>query len=272
MTATNLNEAFWLRAERLTALRLGEQRQMQEYVNLTSGHMEFLVRALDGEPGPIHQPALPPLLANTDAILVREAVEFLRRTSLPIEPRKRWPQGGMPLFDVRGSLPDVHQAQPGKALCIWGDSGWGHVVRQGKYADHRFSDDLVQACVRLIQEWNPLPSPKWVTSNPSLRHPNLVPDFAQRLAAALKLPFQAVLIRTDNRAEQKTMANSTQQARNVDGSSLEVSANPLRSTPVLLVDDMVDSKWTITVAAWLLRSHGCGDVFPLALALTGNGT
>ena len=66
------------------------------------------------------------------------------------------------------------------------------------------------------------------------------------------------------------MANSTQQARNLDG-SLAVSAESARTTPVLLVDDMVDSRWTLTVAAWLLRSHGSGEVWPLALALTGHG-
>ena len=65
------------------------------------------------------------------------------------------------------------------------------------------------------------------------------------------------------------MANSTQQARNIDG-SLAITAQPLPAGPVLLVDDMVDSRWTLTVAAWLLRSHGSGEVFPLALALTGH--
>jgi ATP-dependent DNA helicase RecQ len=65
------------------------------------------------------------------------------------------------------------------------------------------------------------------------------------------------------------MANSTQQARNIDG-SLAVSAKVLRTTPLLLVDDMVDSRWTLTVAAWLLSSHGSGEVWPLALALTGH--
>nr|HPM83337.1 hypothetical protein [Candidatus Anammoximicrobium sp.] len=81
--------------------------------------------------------------------------------------------------------------------------------------------------------------------------------------------FEVVLERIDDRPEQKTMANSTQQARNVDG-SLVVNARPMRTMPVLLVDDMVDSRWTITVATWLLRSYGCGEVFPLALALTGH--
>jgi len=66
------------------------------------------------------------------------------------------------------------------------------------------------------------------------------------------------------------MANSTQQARNVDG-SLAVINQPLPAGPVLLVDDMVDSRWTMTVAAWLLRTYGAGEVWPVALAITGNG-
>jgi ATP-dependent DNA helicase RecQ len=268
LTATHLSEAFWQRAERLTGLRRDEQRQMQDYVGLTSGHMDFLIRALDGEPATIEPPALPPLPTTVDPALVRAAVAFLRRTSLPIEPRKRWPDGGMPSYGLKGKIPPALQAQPGKALCVWGDAGWGSLVRQGKYRDRRFADELVEACARLVREWDPQPAPAWVACIPSLRHPALVPDFARRLAAALDLPFFIVLEKTADRPEQKTMANSTQQARNLDG-SLAICAQPLPATPVLLVDDMVDSRWTLTVAAWLLQSHGSAEVFPLALAWTG---
>jgi ATP-dependent DNA helicase RecQ len=94
-----------------------------------------------------------------------------------------------------------------------------------------------------------------------------VPEFARRLAAALGLPFDDVLVKTDTRPEQKGMANSTQQARNVDG-SLAIRGD-VPTGPVLLVDDMVDSRWTLTVGAWLLRNHGSGEVWPLALSQTG---
>jgi ATP-dependent DNA helicase RecQ len=268
LTAANLSEAFWQRAERLNTLRREEQRQMQEYVNLESGHMEFLIRALDGGLGTIRPPMLPPLPTSTDPALVQEAVAFLGRTSLPIEPRRQWPGGGMPRYHVSGRIAANFQAQPGRALCVWGDAGWGGLVRQGKYRDRRFADELVAACVRLVREWNPQPAPAWVTCVPSLRHPDLVPDFARRLAAALNLSFHPVLEKTDDRPEQKTMANSTQQARNIDG-SLWVIPGVLPTGSVLVVDDMVDSRWTFTVAAWLLRSHGSGDVWPLALAQTG---
>ena len=270
LTAANLGDAFWERAVRLTALRRAEQSQMQDYVNLASGHMEFLIRALDGEPGEVSPPNLPPLSSAAEPELIQEAIRFLRRTSLPIEPRKQWPLGGMPLYDVSGRIEPALQAQPGKALCLWGDAGWGSAVRRGKYHEGRFSDDLVVACCQLIQEWSPEPAPTWVTCVPSRRRPELVPEFARRLANALGLPFEPVLIRTDDRPEQKAMANSTQQARNVDG-SLAVAGQGLRGEPVLLVDDMVDSRWTLTVAAWLLRSHGSGEVWPLALAQAGAG-
>jgi ATP-dependent DNA helicase RecQ len=270
LTAANLSEAFWERAERLTELRREEQRQMQEYVSLTAGHMAFLIRALDGEPGDLRAPALPVLPTTADPALVREAVAFLRRTSLPIEPRRQWPAGVLPQYGTTGRIAPEHQPRPGKALCIWGDAGWGGMVRQGKYHDRHFADELVGACVALVREWSPQPAPEWVTCIPSRRHPDLVPSFARRLGAALNLPFVAALEKIDDRPEQKTMANSTQQARNIDG-SLAVGKEPLPAGPVVLVDDMVDSRWTLTVAAWLLRSHGSGEVFPLALALTGPG-
>lgn len=271
LTAAKLSEAFWERAERLTALRRDEYQRMQEYVGLPFGrHMGFLIDALDGDPGPVTDPALPPLPAEVNEDLIREAIAFLRRTSLPIEPRKMWPAGGLPQYDVRGQIAPEHQAQPGRALCVWGDAGWGGLVRRGKYHDGRFADDLVAACVTMIGEWTPQPAFDWVTCVPSLRHPDLVPDFARRLAAALGLPFHRLLVKTDDRPEQKSMANSTQQARNIDG-SLALDGTRIPSGPVLLIDDMVDSRWTLTVSAWLLRTGGSGEVWPMVLARTGQG-
>lgn len=270
LTAASLSEAFWRRAERLTELRRQEQEQMQEYVALGSGHMQFLIGALDGDAGIVTPPSLPPLGTTVDPALVEEAIAFLRRTSLPIEPRKQWPVGGMPQLGLTGQMPPNRQAQPGKALCVWGDAGWGTLVREGKYGDRRFADELVDACANLIREWSPEPAPTWVTCVPSLRHPVLVPDFATRLATALGLPFHAALAKTEARPEQKSMSNSSYQARNVDG-SLEIRGVVMPG-PVLLVDDMVDSRWTLTVAAWLLRTGGSGEVFPIALAVTNGAT
>ena len=242
---------------------------MQEYVDLHAGHMEFLIDALDGESSAITLPRIEPLSSTVDPRLVREAVTFLRRTDFQIEPRKRWPSGGRREVPRGLLIPEDLQADPGRALCLWGDAGWGDLVRHGKYQDERFADELVDACAKLVREWMPVPAPAWVTAVPSRRRPTLVPDFAERLAGALGLPFHVVLGRTQDHQEQKEMENSAYQARNVWESLVVSSAPP--PGPVLLVDDIVDSRWTMTVAAYKLRLRGSGEVFPLALSLAGGG-
>ena len=260
LTAAPLSDDFWERVDRITSLRREEQAQMQKYAGLSSGHMEFLIRALDGKPGNFSPPNMPSLPASTDPACVRDVVAFLRGSSLWIEPRRQWPLGK--------SIDVEHRAEPGRSLCVWGDSGWGNLVRQGKYQDNRFSDQLVNACAVLVREWRPDPFPKWITAVPSLRRPDLVPDFARRLAHALRLPFREALAKKESRPEQKTMENSDKQARNVLG-SLAVDKGAILPGPALLVDDMVDSRWTFTVVAWELRRRGSGKIWPLALAQAG---
>lgn len=120
-----------------------------------------------------------------------------------------------------------------------------------------------------VSNWEPEPEPEWVTAIPSLRHPDLVPDLARRIAAQLGIPYYHVLAKTKDTAEQKTMENNSQQARNALESFSIFEDCP--EGPVLLIDDMVDSKWTLTVCGALLHEAGSGPVFPLVLAATWSG-
>jgi ATP-dependent DNA helicase RecQ len=95
----------------------------------------------------------------------------------------------------------------------------------------------------------------------------LVPEFAERLARALNLPFHLVLQKARATPPQKEMQNSFQQAHNLD-SAFTVKPDGDFAKPVLLVDDMMDSGWTFAVCAALLRQAGSGPVFPVALAQT----
>jgi len=262
LTAAPLQEAFWERATRLTTLRREEEAQMRTYVALPFGeHMRHLIRALDGDDAGIAAPTLPPLSAEVTEEAVREAADFLRRTELPFDPRKQWSN--------LQRIPASSQANAGRALCTWRDAGWGDEVFRGKYADDRFSDRLVEASAAMIRKWSPAPAPAWVTCVPSNRRPTLVADFARRLAQALQLPFHAALVKIRDTPEQKEMQNSPKQEANVRG-SFGVDAGAVRPGPVLLVDDVVDSRWTMTVAAAVLREHGAGEVWPMALALAGS--
>jgi ATP-dependent DNA helicase RecQ len=139
------------------------------------------------------------------------------------------------------------------------------MVRRGKYQDHCFADELVEALAELVGKWRPNPAPAWVTCVPSLNRPDLVPDLASRLAPRLGLPFMPVVRKVRSTRLQKEMENSWQQANNLDG-AFEIESGQEITGPVFLVDDIFDSRWTFTVVAALLRRAGSGPVFPLALA------
>ena len=268
LTTSNLSRDFWDRVERLTALRKQEQQQMQDYVSLRQGHMEFLIEALNGAPCPPQPLRLPFLDDGIDPVLLRSAGQFLH-AGRTLPPRKQWPRGQR-RSGFQGNIPPALRANPGKALCSWGDEGWGSAVRTGKYETRKFHDELVQACAELLRDWHPVPAPQWVTCIPSTRHPSLVPDFAQRLAQILHLPFYPALQKVADRPPQKEMRNPAHQFANVCD-AMEIDGQNLRPGPVLLVDDMVDSRWTFAMSAWLLRKAGSGEVWPLALADAGGG-
>jgi ATP-dependent DNA helicase RecQ len=253
--------------EQVLSLRRDELAQMQAYVHHAGCLMEFLLKALD-DPTPsrcgrcanCRGKGLP---AGVSPELVIEAQEFLKGAQIPIEPRKQWPVGLFP--DQKPTIPADLRCATGRSLCYYGDAGWGKLVRVGKYQFGCFSDQLIDAAVQLIQErWRPDPFPEWVTAIPSTRHPTLVPGLAARIGEKLSLPYLPVLQRSRETLEQKTMQNSSMQAHNVLGSLMVEASIP--EGPVLLVDDIIDSGWTLTMAGYLLRQKGCCQVYPFTLA------
>ncbi len=208
----------------------------------------------------------PTRAADIDPGLTRRALLFLRQSELRIEPRKQIPAGALKIYGLSGNLPAELLAEPGRVLCRWGDAGWGRLVKEDKHSG-AFRDELVTAVAEMItRRWQPAPPPRWVTCVPSRRHPRLVHDFAERLAARLGLPFRAAVEKVKDIPPQKDQRNSAYQCRNLDG-VFEVKRG-IPDSPVLLVDDMVDSRWTVTVVASLLRQAGSGPVFPVALGMT----
>jgi ATP-dependent DNA helicase RecQ len=253
------------RVRRVTQERRDEQRAMDEYAVADGCLMEFLRRSLDDpEAAPCGR------CANCTGFtwdvapapdIAEAARAHLRGQILAIEPRRQWPAG---LDEPKGRIPAELQAEEGRALSGYGDGELGSLVAADRGAeDPWFSDELVAAAARMIrQAWKP--DVAWVTCVPSYRHVDLVPSFAGRLAAALELPFVEAVRKVRENEPQKTSFNSAQQLRNVWG-AFEVTGE-FPDGPVLLVDDTVDSRWTLTVIAAALRDAGAGPVVPFALA------
>jgi ATP-dependent DNA helicase RecQ len=94
----------------------------------------------------------------------------------------------------------------------------------------------------------------------------LVPDFANRLAFALGAAISHCVVKTRSTQPQKLMENSVQQFMNVHRSF--ALGGPAPAGPVLLVDDVSDSRWTMTVIGALVGGAGAGPIYPFAIAKT----
>ena len=280
---TNAWHPDLLRSEQVTRNRRDEVEEIRRYVDHEGCLMEFLARALD-DPSPSRCGKCMNCSGRTQRQtispeLIDRAIQFLRGDEIIFDARKQWPAAA--LADIQNvmphavgltqqgrpstKIPDNLRPAPGRSLSIYGDAGWGGAVAEGKYQKKLFSDKLVEASARLIVEcWRPEPFPRWVTSVPSNRQPALVSDFARRLAETLNIPFAPVIVKIRETEPQKLMDNSVQQLRNLLGAfSVE---RDILNAPVLLVDDVIDSGWTLALITALLRMNGSGPVFPFVLA------
>lgn len=265
---------------RLTEIRRGECRQMDEYVRTEGCLMRFLCEALESpsEDAVCGRCAIcrPDMKLRPDvrADIVQKAADFLNKSNVPIEPRKKWGDAARAAqrfgTDGKSDIPDELRVEEGRALSLYGAGEWGRLVRQGKYLSRpaRFDDRLVEACVKMAAEWDPERRPQWVVPVPSRRDNALVADFARRLAERLGLRFAPVLVKIADTRPQKDMENSIFQQNNVID-AFEVKG-ALPAGGCFLVDDMVDSRWTFTVAGAVLRQAGADFVIPLALADSSN--
>ncbi|MBL6925544.1 MAG: ATP-dependent DNA helicase RecQ [Acidimicrobiia bacterium] len=248
------------RVKAVTALRRVEQGEMVGYAENPTCRMAYLRNLLDDptdDPcGICDRCAGESLEIELDPRLVAQAVEHIRRGYLTIDSRKKWPDGGW--------IPAEHRSEIGRALSRWGDGGWGDRVAENRKAG-LFDDELLDAAVELIsQRWQPDPAPTWVTVVPSTRFPGVTAEFAARLAERLGLGFVEAIERVADREPQRTMNNSVMQFQNVDG--VFAASGTIDPGPVLLVDDVVDSRWTMTLVGAALRHGGSGPVHPFALA------
>ena len=251
------------RVESVLAARRAERDAMAAYARTDACLMSFLRHQLDDDPGTdcgrcANCLGRPLVEVAPTGETQGAALEFLRRSHIGIDPRKRWPPG------VKLPSPATSGCEEGRSLSVWGDPGWAQSVRQG-LADGEFGQDLVDAAAAMVRSWSPEPAPTWVTAVPKAGEADSVTDLASRIAAELGLPFVPAVRRVATGPPQTSMQNSFQQFQNVH-TAFAVDDPP--SGPVLLVDDLVGSRWTLTVVGHILREAGCDAVFPLALADT----
>lgn len=265
------------RVEHLTRQREAEWAEMKAYLASQCCLMQFLAEALDDATGEacgrcavcLGRPVVPEEVQRSTHIA---AQRFVKHSEMPLELKKQWDIDALAQYQAqfgwsRRNIPLSLRGEEGRILSRWGEPVWGELVVHGK-AHGRFDDELVGASVDLVRNrWVQANSIAWVTCIPSTRHSDLVPDFARRLAVALGVPFRPVIQKSRETEPQKSMENRFHQCHNLDGA---FTIQPVLEAdgPVLLIDDVVDSAWTLTLATALLRQTGTAAVYPFALATT----
>jgi len=248
------------RSEGITAIRYKEMQDMDEFTKQKGCYMKYIAEKLDDVNAKVCGKCsnCRGLLFDegVDAETVQRAQQFIKSKFGVIEPRKQFPD--------KTKIESEFQFKSGIVLSNYADAGYGMAVQKGKYVDGYFADELVDASVRILSEFIKNNNIEWITPVTSKRHPQLVPDFAKRLADKLGIGYFEG-IKKFNAEEQKKFENSDGQYRNAND-SFEIIQ--IKKENILLVDDMVDSRWTFTVCAMKMREMGSGDIYPFALANT----
>lgn len=269
------------RLRRVAEARETEQQTMLEYASTTVCRMEYLRRCLDDPAaapcGRCDNCAGPLFDADVSSSSLAAAEAFLGRPGVEIAPKKMWPTGLSAVgISLKGKIPASEQISPGRAVGRLSDLGWGSRLRgvAGPDApDAPIPADLAAAVVEVLKAWARGDDaweqrPVGVVAVGSHRHPQLVHSLAEHIAAVGRLPLLGVLppVRADG-----FRGNSAQRVRGLHDAfqvPAEVRAG-VSAGPLLLVDDLVDSGWTVVLAGRALRRAGAEGVLPLALAVAG---
>lgn len=266
------------RYERVAAAREAEQQHMLDYIATDGCRMAFLQRTLDDpsatDCGRCDRCAGPWIDADVADDALGSARSTLDRAGVDLDPRAQWPTGmdrlGVP---VKGRIPPDEGMSPGRALARVTDLGWGPRVRELLASDQPVPESTVRAVVRVLAEWGWATRPAGIVTIPSRSRPTLVTSLAEELGQIGRLPVLGSLDLVDGGPIGEPGGNSAYRLSGV-WERLEVgpelaAALPGLPGPVLLVDDVAHSRWTLTVAARALRRAGAAEVLPFVLGIDG---
>jgi len=267
------------RYARIAAAREAEQQSMLDYERLPAGtegcRMEFLQRALDDDTavpcGRCDNCAGAWYPSDVASDATATAAKSLDRVGVVVEPRAQWPNGMDRLgVAAKGNIPLGDRVAPGRALARLTDLGWGGTLRDtfaSGAADAPATPAMVAACVRVLADWGWDERPVAVVSVPSRRHPLLIESVARGLSAAGRLPYLGALSWENGGPTGEAGGNSAYRLSSVWERFGTAGLDIADGSPVLLVDDLVDSRWTVTAAGRELRRAGASAVLPFVLAL-----
>jgi ATP-dependent DNA helicase RecQ len=256
------------RYDRVAAARRDEQAAMLEYIATEGCRMRFLREALDDagarDCGRCDNCGGVKIPSSVSDAAVATASDRLSRPGVAVAPRKLWPTGLAHLgLDLSGK---INGAEEGRVVARLTDLGLGQALRdlfRPGAPDQEVPVALAQGVVATLADWTP--GVDGIVGFESRTHPLLVDSLVDGLARHLQVPVLGrVAIRDDTIAHGRGATNSAQRVAAVSR-RMELQVPDVAGRRVLLVDDLVATGWSLTLAAHWLRSAGADAVLPLAL-------
>jgi ATP-dependent DNA helicase RecQ len=166
-------------------------------------------------------------------------------------------------IDLSGRISDG--PADGRVIGRLTDLGWGTRLRRLlAEPDQPVPADVLNAAVAVLAAWGWATRPVAVMGLDSNTHPILIGSLVDGLAELGRLTNLGTLRYSPERRP-VTAANSAYRVAALAGAWDAPDLGAVAG-PVLLIDDVTDTGWTLTMAARVLRKAGADDVLPFALA------
>lgn len=168
--------------------------------------------------------------------------------------------------NIIGHYEVVNAMKDGIALSKYGDDGIGKIVADCKYSNppKEYPDAIYTKTYRMIMPLIKTYKVTHIAFVPSLNN-NLMEVFARTVSKKLNLEFLNIFRKKSNNL-QKQMENNEWQKKNAEENYEIVGSLDLKHINVLLVDDIVDSCYTLSCLGLKLMRLGAQNVVPFALA------
>ena len=284
LTTNSLVYPHDLIADQLQARR-AELDQFDQILDGKQCLMQSIRIALnDGAPRPCGRcsrcTGKPLLLPQFPPDLAEAAARFERDTLTPIKPRQWWCKTKESTLALQMELARTRnigaefRIEPGYSLCAWGRDWLGRIVRDAGDQADRFPVQVHEEATALLKyrhdKWAAGRTVRWIAIVPSRSSSKRLEALASDLSDELEIPIIDVIeVNNVNRKKQQYQLNTYHQLSNLKD-AFTIRRDLVSSEPVLLLDDCVRSKWTLTWLGALLREAGSGPVFPLVVSSASN--
>lgn len=253
--------------QQLNVTRLQELEHLKRFINYDGCYMKYIADELDA-PDKQEKCGICAHCRNREFITVDKnhpmlsiASQYKNKLHGEISPRKRW-----------SNNKKIDESLQFKTGWTYTTDAYSPVGRKFMYErdNHHFSEQTTLQISQFLKDMIQEHQIDAIVAVPSLRRPKLTNKLAQAVAEYNHIEYIDAVVKIKPGNKQSEMHNSIMQERNIQETIAIQNEDLIEDKHILLIDDTVNSRWTMTVVASKLLVHAKA-VYPFALVNTGAG-